>query len=1128
MKFNLIKIYLSLTVVLQSLNLAAQNPPTVTPCGPTQDICLTGPIHNFCVQITVFPGLPASIDHFTLDWGDDTAIDTVPGSNNPADQTHPYDLTDFYGTCNFSTEYFIVLKTYLTNGSVLNNSFLLTFYNPPTASFNLLPSVVCLGGEADIDNNSCPTQGLSAPMVDWGDGTPITSETTHEYAALGTYTVTISVSNNCGTDSHSETIQVISPAEANAIAVDGIVLPATQPYIVCLGGGGVVTLDGCISTNESSYNWDVVSGNGYNWLTAQNICMPEIDFNTPGNVTIELTVNNACNQPDEVQLEFEIIEANAIQLQPQMDACLSVSYTPSPLLNDATYLVDGNAVANSAFPIMLGLGQHVVTASLSNECGMQMLKDTFMVTPPEEVEILFPTSDTVICVGAAVNLQYAPFGGDWIGSNLTQNGNSVVFQSSTPGDFLLIYEKGDGACKRTDSLTITVEGIAAQMSDIQACPWDTSVPLNGMPSGGSWTCPQCPACIDQDTFIVANLPLGLTAVQVFYNVSSANGCDGEVSATVEVLAPASVFSITSPPCSNAPLEVDFSNAAGNNFIWRIDGQVVSPPPFVGLAAGQHDIELVAVSGECRDSSQQSLEIIAPPAAAGFVADASQGCPPLEITFSPTIDSSGIENYLWNFNRFPNDVANGFTPPQPIAFDNTTDSSLTYVVSFTVSNECGESSQQLPITVLSLPYSDLGIDSVKTGCSPLGVVLTNRASGNLDSCFWSISDGFTLTSCQDTILRTFFAPDTITNYVVTLTATNECGTSTASDTITVIPPGVTAFYNLDEYKVCAFDSVLFEDASTPVPTSWLWNFGDGTVSDLPDPVHVFDSPNDTFQVRLTVSTGCGSDDIFHTVITLSAPTVGFGLPPYGCQGQPVIGIENFSDPNALYLWEYSDGTREVNVYEPTPVFQVGGDTVSIKLTVTDFPNQCTNSLEKSLYIRNRPTANFILSDTSGCLALDGETINLSEYANTWLWKTGGQDRSASENTGYSFGDLGKHEILLIASYDGVCSDSIAKTVSVFDCAVYIPNAFSPNNDGFNDFFTVYGTSTVKRVKFLKVFDRWGEMVFENYDFPINVEVRGWDGYHRGKQMNPAVFAWLVEVEFDDGVIKFYEGYVTLVK
>ncbi len=95
-------------------------------------------------------------------------------------------------------------------------------------------------------------------------------------------------------------------------------------------------------------------------------------------------------------------------------------------------------------------------------------------------------------------------------------------------------------------------------------------------------------------------------------------------------------------------------------------------------------------------------------------------------------------------------------------------------------------------------------------------------------------------------------------------------------------------------------------------------------------------------------------------------------------------------------------------------------------------------------------------------------------------------------------------------------------------VYIPNAFSPNSDGINDFFIPYSGPAARAIKTLKVFDRWGELVFNGSEIALNDEPSGWDGSFKDKQMNPAVYAYFAEIEFIDGVVVLFEGDLTLVR
>lgn len=95
-------------------------------------------------------------------------------------------------------------------------------------------------------------------------------------------------------------------------------------------------------------------------------------------------------------------------------------------------------------------------------------------------------------------------------------------------------------------------------------------------------------------------------------------------------------------------------------------------------------------------------------------------------------------------------------------------------------------------------------------------------------------------------------------------------------------------------------------------------------------------------------------------------------------------------------------------------------------------------------------------------------------------------------------------------------------------VFIPNTFSPNADGTNDRFTVFGASELLRIRSLRIYDRWGDEVFEGLDLRPNDPGEGWDGTFRGKPMNAAVFGYVAELEFADGVVLVYHGGVGLVR
>jgi gliding motility-associated-like protein len=95
-------------------------------------------------------------------------------------------------------------------------------------------------------------------------------------------------------------------------------------------------------------------------------------------------------------------------------------------------------------------------------------------------------------------------------------------------------------------------------------------------------------------------------------------------------------------------------------------------------------------------------------------------------------------------------------------------------------------------------------------------------------------------------------------------------------------------------------------------------------------------------------------------------------------------------------------------------------------------------------------------------------------------------------------------------------------------VYIPNVFSPNGDQINDVFYLQADDFAVEVEYLIVADRWGDVVFEQSNFPINDPAFGWDGSLDGKMMFPAVYTYLARIRFTDDEILPYSGTVTLIR
>jgi gliding motility-associated-like protein len=116
-----------------------------------------------------------------------------------------------------------------------------------------------------------------------------------------------------------------------------------------------------------------------------------------------------------------------------------------------------------------------------------------------------------------------------------------------------------------------------------------------------------------------------------------------------------------------------------------------------------------------------------------------------------------------------------------------------------------------------------------------------------------------------------------------------------------------------------------------------------------------------------------------------------------------------------------------------------------------------------------------------------------------------------------------------SNTGGCEDVDSVTFFVNQNShLYIPNAFSPNEDQVNDLLVVMAGSGVREILEFTIFDRWGNVVFQNENFQPNDPGHGWDGKMNDLAMDPAVFGYLLTVSFEDGREEVWLGNITLVK
>ncbi|HHM21339.1 MAG TPA: hypothetical protein ENJ20_04880, partial [Bacteroidetes bacterium] len=280
----------------------------------------------------------------------------------------------------------------------------------------------------------------------------------------------------------------------------------------------------------------------------------------------------------------------------------------------------------------------------------------------------------------------------------------------------------------------------------------------------------------------------------------------------------------------------------------------------------------------------------------------------------------------------------------------------------------------------------------------------------------------------------------------------------------------------------------------------------------DTVYSFVSNDQPVPVIVTADISCfGMNDGFITIESISG-----GQPPYLCS----FNGGSFSDTKTFS--SLSEGNYSIVIQDA-----VGCQSAVFNFTITE-PEEVTVNLVPD--IEGIPP----VADYNAPFVIEAVTTPAFGEMDTVIWTYSGNfnDSLFCASCQTNTVALDYQTTFGISVAENGCTDEDQLTVFVRrDHLIYVPNAFTPNNrdDEENEFFRLYATEgEVAKVRSFLIFNRWGESVFQYYNFDIDDPDGHWDGTHRGQPLNPAVFVWTAEVEFKDGVVEFYKGDVTLIK
>jgi gliding motility-associated-like protein len=996
-----------------------------------------------------------------------------------------------------------------------NKGFRVTFNKNPQAR----PAVTraCEGGSISINNNSCPVSSDISFLWEFSDGR--TSTSTYPSISFAdpnqTYKVKLTAtSKNCGVDSGEIEFKMdklpVPDFKTTGTTVIG------KDTVVCLSGGGAISLDGTVSIDETSYNWQISGGNYvYEGNTNSQSGVLKVKLQEVKEYTITFVARNNCGSKTLVR-KIRVVDLPALVLTPQPDVCEEIIYKIPSAVAGAVYTLNGKTIDPAqAFLLAFSDTPYIVFAQLSNACGTQILSDTFTVGAAKAVKILSFPGDTSLCVSTSpIALKANQSGGEWSTAGIETQGGQQVFVPKNVGEYVISYSKGVGKCFTTDLVRVKVEGVQATAQDQSICASTTFVKLQGSPSGGTWASPGCTNCVKGDTLFTANL--SGSQIDLSYSVSNATGCKAVAKATITVGRPKAVFSMNAG-CFGSIFQPKNTSTGAGTYRWLVNGKEVSVEaiPKLSLLAGRQKITLIAGSGDCSDSMEQEINVVAPPAPIHFTPSETLGCAPLTVSMKVDGASSADVAYIWdlgNGKRYE-----GFQPPVQ-QLENQEKENKTFKFIVTAKNSCGQQTDSQDVVVRPKARAEIGVDSTTLRCTPANLLFSNRSSGHdKNQSRWSFGDGTTRVVPGDTVYHSYSAKDNARTFRVKLDIMSACGQDTDSVDIQVYPTTVKALFTMSKSVVCPGEAVRFTDATVPKPDRWIWKFDDGTVSTLANPLHSFARSQHSYKVTLVAFTSCGYDSTQLTVRTTDAVSGMFDEVPLVCEGSQVQFV-NKTDTQLGFVWDFGDGSPQDSInYSPSHTYANTGNYVT-SLTVYRGTQACKALAKKAVVsvVSGVVAAFGFGGDSVYCAPGPVNLVNESKNADSYKWYFS-DGRSADVETPSMPFDPGIYSVKLVASKGGVCMDSVEKALAIMvkHCQIDIPEAFTPNADGVGDRYTLFGSGILK-INRLLIRNRWGEIVFEMKDVVPGSQRHNesWDGTFNGKPAPADMYVYEATVLYAD--------------
>lgn len=828
-----------------------------------------------------------------------------------------------------------------------------------------------------------------------------------------------------------------------------------------------------------------------------NIPAPEHQYSTPGTYEVTLTAYNTLNCP--IQLKKSIVVAGdpvaaftPFEKQncvlPSLSGCApftlpleNASTSDLPIQSLWTFSDNTQSTQSNVSKTFNTKGVYEVLLKVTNTIGCTDTTKAKIYVADSTPTANFTTDKVSVCVDESITFtdqsQNSNFSCWNFGDGNSGTASTTTHSYARPGLYTVtLTAKNDGCSAnrvKTNLIEVKDPGTDFILEKNCADPYtisltNTSTNYNSI----EWDLGDGTASNAESfthTYPIGNYTVTLTAsnsttgcsitkennfliqdVKADFDVSNANVCKGESVQFIE----SSDFAV--------------------QWLWSFsDGttSAVSNPTKQFTDPGTYSASLMVIDSDgCTDQIQKAAVIQVIDISGNFTYNATSTCDEMSVAFTDlSVANPPVTQWHWLFG----DGQESSDRNAVHIYDQLGN----YNVTLELTNALGKCSiVRTQAVVFTNPVAEFSAAKNQI-CAGEAILLSNQ-SQRASQFLWDLGDGRTLTDFMPTIQY-----ETAGLYDVSLTVKDNYGCE-----ITVIKPDflnvkkpVAAFEAKQTSAECPPLIATFLNRSSSDVVGWQWHFGDGQQSTLASPLNTYRIPG-TFDVTLQVTdnAGCTSTTTQADIVSIGGPFGTIQYPTSSC----ILDTLTFTatTTNAVtHRWDFADGVVKNGSTTETHIYTNAGTYKPILLLIDDKGCQVALDTGPQTIAFDKPKIDFTIKPHA---PFTGEPVLLmGTYEQpavlTWQWLTNEIVQDTVETIFEQAQDL---EIKLSALDEHGCFNTLTKSFVIQQALDFLPNVFTPNEDGKNDAFiipAVYDGSWS-----INVYNRWGNLVYTSDEYQNN--------------------------------------------